>query len=84
MLLIRRDNSDNLGIISHIFSTKTYFMAHHYDLSLEPSCRDANDEGSQHIFLLRNKKKISLDYSQLPFLSGAPILSAKSGFSSVF
>ena len=31
-----------------------------------------SNEGSQYLFSLRNKKKISLNYLQYPLLSGAP------------
>ena len=37
----------------------------------EPSSPDGSTEGSQHMFSLRNKKKLSLNYPQYPFLSGA-------------
>ena len=37
------------------------------DPSSEPYCRDASRDGSQHMFLLRNKKS----YPQYPILSGA-------------
>ena len=43
----------------------------HCDLLLEPSHQDGSNEGSQHMFLLRSKKKISLNYRQYPLLSGA-------------
>ena len=51
MLQIRRDNRDNLGMLSHISPLK-----HIFDPSLEPSCGDGSNEGSQNVFLLRNKK----------------------------
>ena len=57
---------DNLGIISHISTQKRIC-----DPSLEPSHQDGSNEGSQHMFLLRNKKKLSLNYPQYPLLSGA-------------
>ena len=41
------------------------------DPSLELSRRDGSNDGSQHMFSLRNKKKYSLNYSQYPLLSGA-------------
>ena len=46
-----RGNRDNLGIISHISSLNIF-----RDPSLEPSPRDGSNEGSQHMFSLRNKK----------------------------
>ena len=52
MLLIRRGNRDNFGIIIHIVPKKNIF----YDSSLDPSCRDGSNEGSQNMFSLRNKK----------------------------
>ena len=42
------------------------------DPSLEPSHRDRSNEGSQHMFLLRNKK-LSLTYPHYTLLSGALI-----------
>ena len=50
-LQIRRSNRYNLEIIFHI-SPKNIFC----DPSLEPSRRDGSNEGSQHMFSLRNKK----------------------------
>ena len=47
VLQIRRSNRGNLGIISHISPCNP---------SLEPSWRDGSNEGSQHMFSLRNKK----------------------------
>ena len=50
VLQIRRGYRDNFGIIISL---------HHnifYDPSLEPSHRDGSNEGSQHMFSLRNKK----------------------------
>ena len=41
------------------------------DPSLKLSCRDGSDEGSQHMFSLRNKKKLFLNYPQYPLLLGA-------------
>ena len=49
---LRRGNRDNLEIISHNFH-KNIFC----DPSLEPSSQDGSNEGSQHMFSLRNKKK---------------------------
>ena len=40
------------------------------DPSLEPSYEDGSDEGSQHIFSLRNRK-IIFELSSIPLLSGA-------------
>ena len=57
---------DNLGITSHT-SPKNIFC----DPSLEPSHGDGSNEGLQHMFSLRNKKKLSLNYPQHPLLSGA-------------
>ena len=51
--------SGNLGIISH-FLHKNIFC----DQSLEPSHRDGSNEGSQSMFSLGNKKKLSLNYLQ--------------------
>ena len=47
VLQIRSGSRDNFGIIK-----KTFF----YDPSLELSRRDGSNEGSQHMFSLRNKK----------------------------
>ena len=66
MLQIRRGNRDNLGI-NVIFLHKNIFC----DPPLEPSHQDGFNEGSQHTFLLRNKKKLSLNYPNYPLLSGA-------------
>ena len=66
MLQIRRGNRDNLWIISHICH-KNIFC----DPPLEPSHRDGSKQGSQHMFSLRNKKKLSLNYPQYPLLFGA-------------
>ena len=52
MLQIRRGNRDNFKIISLMRLNKNIFC----DPSLEPSCRDGSNEGSQHMFLLKNKK----------------------------
>ena len=51
VLQIRRGNRDNLGII-HIFLHKSKFC----DPSVEPSHQDGSNEGSQHMFSLRNKR----------------------------
>ena len=51
VLQIRRGNRDNLGIISHVFQ-KNIFC----DPPLEPSRLEGSNEGSQHMFSLRNKK----------------------------
>ena len=53
---IRRSNKDNLGIIIN-FSSEKYILSH----------RDSSNEGSQHIFSLRNTK----NYLQYSLLSGA-------------
>ena len=50
-LQIRRSNKDNLGIIIHVFQ-KNIFC----DPSLELSQRDGSNEGSQHMFSLKNEK----------------------------
>ena len=60
VLQIRRGKWDNLGII---------FQNVYCDPSLEPSCRDGSNEGSQHDFL-RKKKNVSLNYPQYCVLSG--------------
>ena len=44
-------NTCNLGIIFHITPLKRMLCS-----SLEPSHRDGFNEGSQHMFTLRNKK----------------------------
>ena len=49
VLKIRRGYRDNLGLIFH----KNLCC----DPSLEMSCQDGSNKGSQHMFLLRNKKK---------------------------
>ena len=66
VLHIRRGKRDSLGIIFHITPLNVCCYA-----SLELSRRDGSDEGSQHIFSLRNNRKISLNYPQYPLLSGA-------------
>ena len=50
---VRRGYRDDLGIIVHIFHTNIFC-----DPSLEPSRRDGSNEGSQRMFLLRNRKNI--------------------------
>ena len=46
------------------------------DTSLELSCRDGSNKGSQYMFfLLRNKEKISLHYFQYSLVSGTDIMS---------
>ena len=62
VLQIRRNNWDYYGIISLICHKNIYC-----DPSLEPSCQDSSNEGSQCIFLLRNKK-IKSELSLLPLL----------------
>ena len=51
VLQIRRGNRDNLGSIIHISPSNVFC-----DPSLEPSHRDGSTEGSQPMFLMRNKK----------------------------
>ena len=51
-LQIRRGKWVNLGIIFHIPPLKRMLI----DLSLGPSGQDGSNEGSQHIFSLRNKE----------------------------
>ena len=53
VLQIQRGNRDNLEIISHISSIKTYILR----LSLESSPYDSSNEESQHTVSLRDKKK---------------------------
>ena len=67
MLEIRRGKRDNLGIIFHISPLKICC-----DSSLEPSCQDGSNEGSQHVFV-EKQEKISLNHPQYPLLSGALI-----------
>ena len=50
-LQISRSNKDNLGTIIHFLHRNICF-----DPSLEPSHRDDSNEGSQHMFSLRNTK----------------------------
>ena len=57
---IRRGSRNNFGIISHILH-KIIFCGP----SLEPSRGDGSNEGSQHMFSLRNKK-LSLNYPPKP------------------
>ena len=64
VLQLRRGNRDNFGII-FIFFHKNIFC----DLSFEPSWWDGSNEGSQHMFLLRNKK-IIFELSSRPPLTG--------------
>ena len=49
---IRRGNRNKFGIIIHIFFHKNIFCGP----SLELSHQEGSNEGSQHTFLLRNKK----------------------------
>ena len=51
LLEIRRGKRNNLGITFHITPLNVCC-----DLSLEPSRRDGSNEGSLHMFSLRNKK----------------------------
>ena len=67
VLQIKRSSRDNLEIIIPMFPKKNIF----FDPSLEPSHRDGSNEGSQYMFSLRNKKKLSLHYPQYSLLSGA-------------
>ena len=53
-LKIKRGKTDNLGTIFHITPLK------HVVISLELSHRDGSNEGSQHMFLPRNKKNYFL------------------------
>ena len=57
VLQIRRGITDNLG-----FLHKNIFC----DPSLEPSRREGFNEGSQHMFSLRNKKKNIFELSSIP------------------
>ena len=52
VLQIRKGNRDNFGIFIHIFHKKNHIC----DPSLEQSRREGSNEGSQHMFILRNKK----------------------------
>ena len=56
-----RSNKDNLGIVIHIFSIKTFC-----DTSLEPSLRDGSNEGSQHKLSLKNKRNKASQAIQSP------------------
>ena len=56
---IRRGIRNNLEIIWHIPLLNIFC-----DPSLELSHRDGSNEGLQHMFSLRNKKKLSLYYPQ--------------------
>ena len=49
--IVRKGNRDNMGIISHILHQNIFC-----DPPLEPFHRDGPNEGSQYMFLLRNKK----------------------------
>ena len=53
MLQIRRGKSDNLRITFHITPLKRVC-----DPSLDTSRQDGSNEGSQHMFLVTNKKII--------------------------
>ena len=64
MLQIKRGESDNLGIIVHITPLNVCS-----DPLLKPSYKDSSNEGSQHMFMFRDKK-ISLNYPQYLLLSG--------------
>ena len=66
VLHIRRGKRGNLGIISILLLYNIFC-----DPSLEPFCADGSNEGSQHMFLLRNNKILSLNYPQYTHLSGA-------------
>ena len=57
-----------------IFLHKSIFC----DLSLEPSHQDGSNEGSYHVFV-EKYEKLSLNYLQYPFLSGA-LFHNKTGF----
>ena len=52
VLQIRMGDMDNFGIFIHI----TPVNKHICDSSLELSRRDGSNEGSQHMFSLKNKK----------------------------
>ena len=69
MLQIGMGKKDLLGIILHTTPLNIYC-----DPSVEPSHRDGSDEGSQQMFLLRKKEKLSLNFSQYPLFSGALIV----------
>ena len=49
------------GYLRYFFSSLMKICCY---LSLEPSRRDGSNEGSQHIFLLKNKKIFSLNHPQ--------------------
>ena len=79
VLQISRGNRDNFGIIIYYLY---FFIKIFCDPSLEPSRRHGSNAGSQHMFLLRNKKKkclsiaiavrkIIFELSLIPLLSGA-------------
>ena len=44
------------------------------DSSLEPSRGDGSNEGSQHMFWMRNKENNFSNYPQYPLLSGALVV----------
>ena len=66
MLQIRRGKQDNSGIVMHVSSLNLFC-----DPPLESSQRDGSNEGSQYMFSLRNKEKLSSNYLQYPLLSGS-------------
>ena len=70
VLQIKKGNRHNLEIstCSHISPLNIFC-----DPSLEQSRWASSNEGSQLMFLMRNKKKLSLNYLQYPFLSGVLI-----------
>ena len=57
---MRKGKRDNLGINFHITVLK------HMLLPIIRTTRDGSNEGSQHMFLLRNKKNYLLNYPQYP------------------
>ena len=61
-LQIRNGNRDNLGIIFHISALNIYC-----DPSFELSQQEGSNEKLQHTFLLKNKKKLSLNYCYYSF-----------------
>ena len=65
VLQIKRDNRDNLGIISHISPRKNIFC----DTSLEPSRRDGSNEG-HNICFHREIRNITFELSAISLLSG--------------
>ena len=66
MFQIGRGKRDNLGKFSILLLLKVYCNP-----SLEPSHRDSSNEGSQHMFSLRNKEKLCFNNLQYPLLFGA-------------